>query len=404
MIKFIILAFATMFASHVFSQNDKIIFKEYQPGFYENNILKDNTQKNYTENKVRKYPSLLSTNDFPTDTALYKKVWHNNPLSQGITGTCWAFGATSFLESEIYRNSKQKVKLSEMYIVYFEYVDRAINFVKTRGETYLGEGSESNAIKRVIKNYGIVLNDDFSGNPINIPFYDHRKLFEEYENYLISVKKSNFWNEKLVVENIKAILEKYLGTPPEIIKYQNKSYSPKEFAQNVLKINLSDIFSFMSTMECNFNEKHELVEPDNWWHDDNYYNLSIDNYLNLVKESIDNGFSNCICGDVSEIGNIREQGVSIIPTFDIATENINNEARYIRLQNGSTTDDHCMHLVGYYKLNNDFWFLLKDSGAGGFDSKVPGYRFVHEDYIKLKMMNVLISGRGAKKYLDKIIK
>jgi hypothetical protein len=47
---------------------------------------------------------------------------------------------------------------------------------------------------------------------------------------------------------------------------------------------------------------------------------------------------------------------------------------------------------------------LKDSGSGAYDGKFKGYRFISEDYVRLKMMNILVHKLGAKPILDKIIK
>ena len=49
----------------------------------------------------------------PTSAEEFKKYWHNKPLSQAMTGTCWCFSTTSFFESEIYRQTKREIKLSE---------------------------------------------------------------------------------------------------------------------------------------------------------------------------------------------------------------------------------------------------------------------------------------------------
>ena len=69
--------------------------------------------------------------DSPDD---FKKVWFFDPVSQGKTGTCWCFATISFLESELYRVHGKKIKLSEMYIVYMDYVERAKAFVRERGD------------------------------------------------------------------------------------------------------------------------------------------------------------------------------------------------------------------------------------------------------------------------------
>ena len=99
------------------------------PGFTRTLYLKDDRDVNErlappAERKI--FTADLSGYQFPAKVELYtNKQWHNPPVSQGNTNTCWCFSATSFLESEAYRINKIKVKLSEMYTVYWEYVEKA---------------------------------------------------------------------------------------------------------------------------------------------------------------------------------------------------------------------------------------------------------------------------------------
>lgn len=408
MIKVQLLSFIFLFSISLKSQinKDKILFEEYKSGFYENFILKDNA-KTEVENttKVKKYISCdINSRSFPNDTSLYKLIWHNKPISQGNTGTCWCFATTSFLESEVKRISGEEIKLSEMYIVYWEYVERAIDFVNTRGTTYFSEGSEANAVPKICKKYGIVPFEVYTGKTSDAKFYNHSKMFDEMNEYLKSVKLNNNWNTDLVSGSIKEILNKYIGVPPEKFNYKKVSYTPNQFFNNFLKLKTNDYFSFMSTKEFNYNEKHELIEADNWWHSDNYYNISLNEYFNLIVNALEHNFSISLCGDVSEVANFRDEGVAVIPDFDIPSEYINEDSRQFRLSNNTTTDDHCIHLIACKKIEGKYWFVVKDSGSSSFDSPVSGYRFFHEDYIKLKMMNIMVHKDAAKDILDGIIK
>ena len=80
--------------------------------------------------------------------------------------------------------------------------------------------------------------------------------------------------------------------------------------------------------------------------------------------------------------------------FDIPVEEIDDNARQFRFSNGTTTDDHGMHLVGYYEKDGTDWYLIKDSGSGSRnnDETAPefGYYFFRGDYIKLKMMDFMV--------------
>ncbi|MFH2143849.1 MAG: C1 family peptidase [Bacteroidota bacterium] len=393
-----------------FSQNkDKLIFKSFDKSgsYYYNDILKDinavEEKKNLQEPK-KYYTYDFTGKNYPVDPEKYTKFWHNKPVSQGNSGTCWCFSATSFMESEVKRITGKEEKLSEMYTVYWEYVDRAADFVKTRGETYFEQGSESNAIPKIWKKYGIVPLSEYPGKEEGRKHHCHDKMVEEMKDYLSGVKKQNVWNEELVTSTIKSILDHYMGTPPEKFTINDKEYTPVTYLSDYLKINMNEYFSFMSTKEFAYNEIHELIEADNWWHAKNYYNLSLDDYMNLIKETIKQGYTISICGDISEPGRSSTNEISIIPDFDIPSEYINEDSRQFRLSNASTTDDHCIHVVGYMIVGDIWWFLMKDSGSSGFDGVHQGYCFYHEDYVKLKMMNILIHKDTAKKILDNIIK
>ncbi len=80
--------------------------------------------------------------DLPTSKDEFTSYWYNDPVSQGRTGTCWCFSTTSYFESEVFRLNQKKVKLSEMYTVYWEYVEKAKRFIKERGNSAFEEGSE----------------------------------------------------------------------------------------------------------------------------------------------------------------------------------------------------------------------------------------------------------------------
>jgi len=385
------------------AQTPRATFKEYEPGFYHKEILPDAKDDKELSNRSY-FAAELDADDYPTDILDYTRYWHTDPHSQGSTGTCWCFATISFLESEVYRTTGQEIRLSEMYIVYWEYVERARAFVENRGDVYFAQGSEATGVLRMMKKYGIVPYSEYPGLPAGKKFHNHSKMFEEMNAYLESVKERNEWNSVMVVSTIRSILNSHMGEPPTRVYYEDEMYSPLTFMKNVLNIDPDDYFSFMSTMSQTYNEKGELVEPDNWWHCDDYYNLEIPDFMTVIDNALDSAYTVCICGDVSEPGYDRWSEVAIVPDFDIPAGYINEASREMRLQNKTTTDDHCIHIVGFQDVDDERWYLIKDSGSGGFDGPNKGYRFYHEDYVKLKMMNVMVYKYAADRILDGIIK
>jgi bleomycin hydrolase len=388
-------------------KKDKVVYKEAQNGFYQDSVLKgiDDFKSGSEKPEIKTYISAdLSGKSFPTDPKNYTQYWHNPPLSQGRTGTCWCFASTSFLESEIYRLTGNKVKLSEIYFVYWEYVERAKFFVKTQGDMYFAEGSEANAVIKNMRLYGAVPASAYSGMLKGQKFHDHEAMEKELSSYLKLAKEQNAWNEEVIISTVKNILNFYLGEPPQKVMVKDAEYTPLEYVEKVLQLKPMDYFSFMSTKSQTYNQKGELMEPDNWWHCKNYYNIHLDDFLSTLKSAVTNGYTVSICGDVSEPGYDRFAKVGMIPTFDIPANYIDEDSREYRLNNQTTFDDHCIHLVGYQVVDGKYWLMIKDSGSGGFDAEPRGYRFLSEDYVKLKIIAFMVHKTAAKEVLDKIIK
>ena len=402
-----ILSFAFVWSVILVSGQEEAIYKNKQNGFYQDSILSslDYGRQGQVDKATGQYLTLdFSGFEFPDSVSDYDTLWHNAPLSQGATGTCWCFATLSFMESEIYRMSGKAVKLSEMYVVYWEYVARAKYFVRHRGEMYFGEGSESNAVTRIMKEHGLVPAGQYSGLHKEQRFHDHRTLSEEIKSYLTFIQENNIWDESAVVANVRSILDHHLGAPPKTVMAEGKEISPVDYMKNVAGLNPEDYFCFMSTKSIPYNQKGELREPDNWWHNDDYYNITLPVFAALFTDALDQGYTLSICGDVSEPGYDRYSEAGIIPSFDIPAEHIDENSRELRLYSGSTTDDHCIHVVGYTRHDGALWYLIKDSSSSGFDGPTKGYRYMREDYIKLKIIAVMTHKYAARAILDKIIK
>lgn len=390
----------TFISSIAFSQvKNKASYIETKSEFFKQmeKDLDAFNKKNDDEKKSFKMD--FSGIDIPKSVDEFTTFWHNQPVSQGFTGTCWDFSTTSFFESEIYRINGEKIKISEMYTAYWEYVEKAKRFIEQRGDSNFDEGSEGEAVKLNWKRHGVMPIEVYSGLLPEQPNHDHRKLFSEMDSYLKSVKETNSWNEELNLSTIKSILNHYLGTPPEKFDYKGKTYTPNTFLTDVIKLNLDDYIDILSTIKYPYNEYIEFEAPDNWWHSKNYYNIQLDDFMKILKNSLRNGYSVVLGGDVSEAGYSSTAEVAIVPSFDIPSEYINEFSREFRIANKTTTDDHGIHIVGYLEKDGNDWYLIKDSGAGSRDGNNKGYYFYQEDYVKLKMLGFMVHKNMVKEYL-----
>lgn len=344
----------------------------------------------------------FSTMELPKSADEFKKVWSTVPVSQGATNTCWSFSTTSFYESEVKRISGSEVRLSELYIVYYETIHKALEFVRTRGTSLFDEGSESNAVARMMKLHGIVPYEAYSGYRPGQKFHDHTMMFAEMKAYLNNVKATNAWNEAAVEQTIRSILDHYMGKVPDEVSVSGRKMTPQEYLTTVLKLNPDDYIEFMSLKEQPYWKKALYNVPDNWWRSADYHNVPLDVFMDIIKSSLKKGYSISIGGDVSESGIMGTKGVAVIPTYDIPSAYIDENSRQMRFSNGSTTDDHGVHMVGWTDKPNGTWFLIKDSGSGAHNNPVSeGYYYYHEDYVKLKMMTFTIHKDAVKDVLAK---
>ena len=225
----------------------------------------------------------------PGSSSEFTKAWHNPPVSQGISGMCWCFSTTSYFESEIYRLTNRKIKLSELYTVYWEYVEKARRFVQERGNSEFGQGSEANAVPRIWKTYGVVPAEAYTGLLGGRKYHDHDAMFGEMQGYLTTVKNSKAWNEDEVLKTIRAILNHYIGELPSSVNVDGKSLTPKEYFEKVVRLNMDDYVEFMSLMEKPYYKMVEYEVPDNWWHSKEYHNVPLDEFMAIIKKAIRKG-------------------------------------------------------------------------------------------------------------------
>jgi bleomycin hydrolase len=351
-----------------------------------------------------KTQTVLSTDltglERPADPAEFTKFFHLPPVRQDNTGTCWSFAATSLLESELRRQGKAEVKLSEMFTVYWEYVEKARRFVREKGDSFLGQGSEPNSAMERIRQYGLVRASDFTGLLDGKASHDHGPLFREFKDFLSGLAAKNEWNEARALAGVRAILNKHLGRPPDRISVDGRSLTPLEYLET-LGLDPDDYVAFVSFMYLPFYTKGEFQVPDNWWHSRDFHNLPLYEFSMALLRALRRGYTATLAVDFSEPGYNGENDVAMVPTFDIPSSYIDQSSREYRFTNGSSTDDHAVHCVGYLESAKGNWFLIKDSWENAYWGKSKGYFFYQDDYFRLKCLMLLVHKDAVKEVLDK---
>lgn len=349
---------------------------------------KDKKEKERDERKVIRFD--FSNVPKPSSPGEFDAPFHFPPVAQFYTGTCWSFSTTSFLESEIQRLTGRRIKLSETYSAYWEYVEKARGYVRKRGNQEFAQGSESDAVIIVWKKYGIVPAEAFTGLTDGRTRHNHKEMAGEMRRYLEFAGEQGYWDEKAAIAHIRQILDRHIGRPPEEFEYEGDVYTPVEFLEEVVQIDIDAYVQLMSTLSHPFYVQASFDVPDNWRPTETYYNVPLDEYYDVIMRAVSRGYTVCIGGDVSEPGYFGFEDAAIVPSFDIAQDYIDQDSREFRFYNKTTADDHGIHLLAYRAVDGRDWFLIKDSSRSARHGEHEGYYFYRDDYIKLKMLTFMV--------------
>ncbi len=336
--------------------------------------------------------------------------------NQGKSGTCWSYCTSSFLESEMLRETGKQVDLADIYPVRCSYIDKADAYVRMHGSLNYGDGGACHDVINMLRKYGALPQSVYSG----INYDSEKNNFGEMQSLLTGMLKGVVSNKsgklsKNWKEAFTNVLDLYLGEVPEKFTFEGKEYTPQSFARNVVKLDPDDYVELSSFSYQPYYQKHILMVPDNWSFDQ-VYNVHMNEMTDIIDNALKNGYTVAWATDVSEKGFSWKNGVAYVPETDYEDmskeekedmfngpkpeKNITEEMRQNSFDNYSTTDDHGMHIVGMAKdQNNKEYYLVKNSW--GMKNDYEGYLYVTKNYVKYKTTAFLLHKNGLPKDIKK---
>lgn len=344
------------------------------------------------------------------------------------TGTCWSYSTLSFLESELIRNGKGSLDLSEMFIARNAYLEKAITYVRMAGKHQFDEGGEGHDIPYIIDKYGIVPESVYTGLVNGKTRHDHSQLMSILKPVVEAMAKEKpgklgpEW-----IDAINGILDAYFGKLPETFEYQGKTYTPKTYAAS-LGLDMNDYVTLTSFTHHPYYKPFAIEVPDNWAMQ-TAINLPLDEFVAVTNYSLENGYSVAWATDVSEKGFSFRDALAIVPIHDSLIQKIGSddrlfnsagaekkglafsepspekeittELRQMAFDNQETTDDHGMHIVAKYIETNSQtpFYLVKNSW--GTKNPAEGYLYASEAYFKYKTISIMVNKNGIPKNIRK---
>ncbi len=329
-----------------------------------------------------------------------KEIATTSVKSQDQSGTCWSFATQSFLESEILRTNNTEVDLSEMFIVRKCYEMKADKYIRMFGKTNFSAGGEPHDVMMVIKNYGLMPQNAYPTLQDNI---DHTELDNVTSGFVNALIKSTDKISKKWKVAFNALLDSYLGTEVQSFQYNNKTYTPLTFA-NDMNINPDNYIEITSFTHHPFYTTFIMEVPDNWaW--GKVYNVPLADLTAITDHAITNNYSLAWASDVSEKGFQFKNGIAILPELElenttiaqrdslfnnpVAEKQITQEMRQDGFDTYATQDDHGMHINGLFKdQTGKEYYRVKNSWGTKNDSK--GYFYCSKAYFQYKTTCIMV--------------
>ncbi|MEE3375559.1 MAG: C1 family peptidase [Candidatus Cryptobacteroides sp.] len=355
-----------------------------------------------------------------------------NPITpiknQYRSGTCWCFSALSFLESEAIKAKGIKdpalyPDFSEMFVVRKAYADRAQKFVRLNGKLNFAAGSDFGDVLDVAKAYGLVDQKAYSGLQYGYDLPVQGELDAVLKGYVDAVVKNP--NRKLTpvwAKGLDGILDAYMGQVPETFTVNGATYTPESY-RDAQGLNLDDYISFTSFTHHPFYTTFAIEVEDNWrWTPS--WNVPLDEFMAIIDNAINNGYTVAWGGDVSEPGFTRNGLAILVDTEAKATSGsdqerwvgkaedkpaekaavkeieVTQENRQQWFDEKTSTDDHGMHLYGIAKdQNGNKFYLIKNSW--GESGEYKGIWYMSEQFCKGKALNILVNKKAVPKEILK---
>ena len=341
--------------------------------------------------------------------------------SQYKSGTCWSYATTSYVETEILRIDGKEYDLSEMFFVNYAYRAKAKSYIRLHGLANFSPGGQAHDVMDVIREHGVATQKQYSGL---IKGYDkdvHGELNAGLSAFLkaVSQKKDKYLSQNWY-NGFEALLTSYMGTPPA--------------ADVVTKFNVDEYVELTSYMYKPYYEPFRLEVPDNWSFNAEYYNLPIDELMEVMNNALKNNYSVCWDGDVSDPGFSHKNALAILPETDVENmqgseqskwENmpkaelnknmysfknpvpekvVNDSMRQLDFDIQRATDDHLMHLTALLKdQNGTIYYLTKNSWADNSNTN-GGYLNMSEAYVRMNTIAIMVHKDAIPKAIRKKLK
>ena len=364
------------------------------------------------------------------------KVETKGISNQKSSGRCWMYTGLNVLRAKVIEKYKlNNFQFSHNYLYFYDQLEKANLFYNGMIETAqlplddrkvvwllknpIGDGGQWTGVVDLITKYGIVpesaMPETFQSESTSMMGRLIKRKMREDGMALRTFAQSKIAKGKVIEQKNKKLAEIYkmlaysLGEPPAKFNWQfkdtdkniskSKEYTPKEFYEEVLDVNLNDYVMIMDNPTLEYGKLYEieydrhLQEGGNW----KYINIEVNKIKEYAIKSLqanEGMYFSCDVGKQLE----STKGFLDVNTYDYGNLygvdfNMDKKTRIQTFESGST---HGMALMGVNILEDkstDKWLLENSWGKKGHN----GYLIMTDEWFNEYMFRLVVD----KRFLDK---
>ena len=246
-----------------------------------------------------------------------------------------------------------------MFVIRKAYADRAQKFVRLNGKLNFAAGSDFGDVLDVIKEYGIIDQVSYSGLQYGYDLPVQGELDAVLKGYVDAVIKNP--NRKLTAvwpKGLEGILDAYMGQIPETFTVNGVTYSPESY-RDAQGLNLDDYIGFTSFTHHPFYTSFAIEVEDNWrWTPS--WNVPLDEFMAIIDNAINNGYTVAWGGDVSEAGFTRN-GLAILVDTEAKATSGSDQERWVGKAEDKPAEKAAVKEIEVTQENRQLWFDEKTS-------------------------------------------
>ena len=349
-------------------------------------------------------------------------VPHTSVKNQAQSGTCWCFAGVGLIEAEILKKYNIEIDLSEMYLVRWAYANKFEKYVRMQGVCNFSPGGEVFDALYAINESGMMTEDAYNGLVLGDKNHNHGELHTVLAEYgKIVNKQHNGKISKAWPNMVQSVLDVYLGEVPATFTFEGTEYDAKSLAEKY-PLNINDYVQ-ISAFTNHENYKPYIMPIQDNWTNTISYNMPLDELMSELDNALNNGYTVGWAQDVSDKGFSRKAGVGVVLEDDIEKIRQSDPKKYKKMsddeikaslykfesvmpekevteemhqeayENGQTTDDHSMLIVGIaYDQNGTKYYKVKNSWSERHG--MEGYWYCSEPFVRLHTMFFTLNKAG----------